>query len=177
MWNQDLFQKTVDFAAQGHKEQEYPGRGYNYIVHPVVVAMEALGGHILEPCDNPDLLMQCALLHDILEDTKITSSEIEKLFGISVLKGVKALTKNKSLEKSKQMKDSINRIIEEPKEIAMVKLADRITNLQEPPGHWTKEKKEYYQIESEIILNALGEKHRILKLRLMNKIKDYSKYI
>lgn len=33
------------------------------------------------------------------------------------------------------MKDSLKRIKKQPKEISMVKMADRITNLQIPPGH------------------------------------------
>ncbi len=39
----------------------------------------------------------------------------------------------------------------------MVKLADRITNLQPPPGHWGAEKVESNQEEGRDILKELGE--------------------
>lgn len=37
------------------------------------------------------------------------------------------------------IKDSIQRILKQPKEITLVKLADRITNFQKP-GSWTTKK-------------------------------------
>jgi (p)ppGpp synthase/HD superfamily hydrolase len=39
----------------------------------------------------------------------------------------------------------------------MVKLADRITNLQPPPGYWDAEKIERYREEGRAILNELGK--------------------
>jgi guanosine-3',5'-bis(diphosphate) 3'-pyrophosphohydrolase len=38
------------------------------------------------------------------------------------------------------MADSLNKIKRMGKEIACVKMADRITNLQQPPDYWKKEK-------------------------------------
>lgn len=42
--------------------------------------------------------------------------------------------------KKLQMQDSLRRIKSQPREVWMVKMADRITNLQPPPGHWSEEK-------------------------------------
>jgi len=65
---------------------------------------------------------------------------LEDRFGKAVTDGVKALTKNESLPKDRQMSDSLHRIKLQPSEIWAVKLADRITNLQPPPAYWSREK-------------------------------------
>jgi len=71
------------------------------------------------------------------------------------------------------MADSLSRIKEQPREIWMVKLADRITNLQPPPGHWSAEKIERYREEGKKILKELGNACFFLKERLEKKIKAY----
>jgi (p)ppGpp synthase/HD superfamily hydrolase len=54
------------------------------------------------------------------------------------------------------MLDSLNRTKQLPKEVWAVKLADRITNLQTPPAHWSFEKKIEYIKEAEIISKILN---------------------
>ena len=71
------------------------------------------------------------------------------------------------------MADSLARIKEQPKEIWMVKLADRITNLQPPPGHWDSERIERYREEGTEILNVLGEASPYLAERLREKLHVY----
>ena len=82
-------------------------------------------------------------------------------------------TENKKIERNLRMADSIARIKIQPREIWMVKLADRITNLQPPPPQWTKEKINRYRIEAAYILEELGESSPILSERLGKKIEDY----
>jgi (p)ppGpp synthase/HD superfamily hydrolase len=58
----------------------------------------------------------------------------------------------------------------------MVKLSDRITNLQPPPKHWDKEKTNKYRSEASIILDELGEANNYLAERLRGKIEEYQQY-
>jgi guanosine-3',5'-bis(diphosphate) 3'-pyrophosphohydrolase len=51
------------------------------------------------------------------------------------------LTKKENLPKGEKMVDSLKRIKDLQKEVWAVKLADRITNLQEPPQSWDNFKK------------------------------------
>ena len=55
----------------------------------------------------------------------------------------------------------------------LVKLADRITNLQTPPSHWSKEKIMDYCEEAKLISNTLRNKNAYLNKRLDLKITDY----
>lgn len=174
---QDDFQKALHFAADAHGDQKYPGKDYSYVVHLTLVAMEvtaAIAGAAAKG-SSPDatLAVSCALLHDTLEDTGTEFDDLAKAFGTEVAEGVKALTKDKSVEKPRRMTDCLERIMARPKEVWMVKMADRITNLQPPPASWTAEKVAAYRIEAESILAALGGADSFLAARLAAKIKAY----
>jgi (p)ppGpp synthase/HD superfamily hydrolase len=75
------------------------------------------------------------------------------------------------------MTDSLNRINKLQKEVGLVKLADRITNLQSPPNHWSNEKIKNYCKEAKLILNTLTNKNEYLSKRLKLKIDEYEKKI
>lgn len=173
MDTQTLYQKTILFAAEKHKTQKVPGTDLTYLVHLSDVAMEILIASNNTAGMDLSFAVQLALLHDTIEDTETTFEEIENNFGSKVASGVKALTKDTSLPKRDSMIDSLIRIKLQPKEVWAVKLADRITNLQKPPGHWNNEKKLIYLKEAELILNELSEGNIFLAERLRIKIKNY----
>ena len=75
------------------------------------------------------------------------------------------------------MKDCLQRIKECVPEVCAVKLADRITNLQEPPLSWTTEKKQNYLHEADLILKELRGANEYLEKRLELKIEAYKKNI
>ena len=145
-------------------------------MHLSFVSMEILVAHEQHPLNHPHLAIQCALLHDTLEDTPISREIILAEFGPDVVKGVEALTKNETLPKADRMLDSLRRIQECPPEIGMVKLADRISNLQPPPAYWTQEKCRRYQKEAYLILDYLGSTHPYLKWRLEQQIQSYTAF-
>jgi len=179
IWSQDNYIKAWNYASSVHNGQCVPGTDIPYINHIGLVAMEAMAAIAHDnTIKAPDLLVLCAVLHDTIEDTNCTYDELHEMFGVEVANGVSALSKNKQLpSKEEQMQDSLKRIRREPKEIWMVKLADRITNLQPPPRHWDKAKISKYRSEASIILDALGEANSYLAGRLEMKIEAYRKYL
>ena len=56
----------------------------------------------------------------------------------------------------------------------MVKLADRITNLEPAPPHWNAEKRAKYRVEAQEIHDALREAHSALAARIREKIAQYA---
>ncbi len=143
---QTLYQQALAFAALKHEAsgEKVKGTQLPYIVHVVDVAMEVL---VAAPhSDEFDLgfAVQVALLHDTVEDTDTTLKEIKQQFGKEIAAAVDALTKNERLPKKDQIKDSVQRIKQQQKEVWAVKLADRITNLMPPPQDWKKEKVQHY---------------------------------
>ena len=179
IWDQDKFIKAWNFASHVHNGQLVPGTDIPYINHVGIVAMEVMAVIVRnKDIENPDLLVQCALLHDVIEDTSNSYEIIKDKFGVEVADGVLALSKDKIFSsKVEQMKDSIERIRKQPKEVWMVKLSDRITNLQSPPKHWDKEKKKNYRNEAILILEKLGDANQYLAERLKKKITEYGQYL
>jgi len=88
---------------------------------------------------------------------------------------VLALSKDKSIEKDHQLEDSLARIQQQPKEVWMVKLADRITNLAPPPAFWSQEKRQHYRQDAIIIHTSLKDASPYLGTRLLEKIEAYER--
>lgn len=177
MWRPETYLRALHFAAERHAGQLVPGTSLPYLVHLVSVAVEVMRGIAIESVQEPDLAVTCALLHDTLEDTKTSFDELSASFGAEVANGVAALSKNKLLPKGSQLDDSLDRIRRCPREVWVVKLADRITNLQPPPTHWDGAKRRRYQAEARRIHEALGAGHRVLGDRLAAMIEAYSAHL
>ena len=176
-WTQAAYLKAWDFACIAHHGQTYAGETlgveYDYINHPAAVAMEVMYALSFHPEMDGNLAVQCALLHDTLEDTAVTYAQLQQQFGQAVADGVAALSKNPELPKDQQMADSLERILLQPSEVWLVKLADRINNLQYIPPHWSVEKATAYQVEAGIIRNYLASVSPYLAQRLQAKMDDY----
>ncbi|MEM6633569.1 MAG: HD domain-containing protein [Bacteroidota bacterium] len=180
-WNIDHLRKAWNLATRYHDGQKYGGHEegmkVEYLNHIGGVTFEILNSLQYEEGVNADLALACAVLHDTLEDTALDKEKIRELFGEEILAGVQALTKNKRLpSKAEQMQDSLNRILQQPREVAMVKLADRINNLNEPPFYWDEGKKRAYREEGQMIYEQLKGASVYLGERLKMKIDQYEAY-
>jgi (p)ppGpp synthase/HD superfamily hydrolase len=174
-WSPDLFYKAFKYAAMAHNGQTIPGTVLPYITHITGVCAELMA--VITEKDDGNLIIQCGALHDTIEDTKTTFEDLEREFGKAVAEGVQSLSKNPELHKSLRMEDSLSRIIKQPAGVWMVKMADRINNLNTPPEFWTKEKRRNYLNEAMIIYEALKETNAKLAERLKLKIIDYEDYL
>lgn len=177
----DLYVRATRFAATAHQGARFPGTKLPYLLHVVQVCHEALGATLADPGLDRRLILACALLHDTIEDTPTTEAEIEAAFDPAVARGVAALTKpgkedGTTLDKERRMADSLQRIRAQPREVWVVKLADRITNLQAPPHYWSRARIRAYQAEARLILEQLGEASSLLAARLQDKIAAYGAY-
>ena len=174
---QEQYQTAIKFAGEKHKDQLVPGTNSNYLLHLSNVCMEILIAFQNEPNFELATAVKLALLHDVVEDTETTLEELTSKFGNKIAEGVSALTKNEKLKsKEEMMDDSLSRIVNSYMEVSLVKIADRITNLQEPPKYWSREKIERYWHEAQKIYDKLSGKNKYLDQRLLNKITEYKKY-
>ncbi len=122
LWSQDEYLRAYNFAALAHRGQLVPGTDLPYVTHISLVSMEIMAVLSVETRHNGNFALQCALLHDVVEDAGVTDEQVRAEFGEAVAKGVAALSKNSKLEKKVQMADSLRRIKEQPREVWMVKL-------------------------------------------------------
>ena len=172
-FSRDLYMRAWHFASERHKKQHVPGSDLPYITHVGAVAMEVLATLAVEDFAAPDLAVACALLHDTVEDTATRADEIASAFGAAVAEGVLALSKDETIPKDGRMADSLRRIRLQPREIWLVKLADRTVNMEPAPATWPVEKRRKYQGEAATILEQLGSASPSLAVRLREKIARY----
>jgi (p)ppGpp synthase/HD superfamily hydrolase len=170
---QDAYDKAWQFAAKVHTGQKLPGSYLPYLTHIGWVVGEILISFQHETISDPILIIQCAILHDVIEDTSIGHQELSEKFGSIVADGVMALTKNIALPKDQRMMDSLERILSQPEEVGMVKLADRISNLRTPPSFWDYQKITEYIEESNSIIAMLGKTSLYFSERIKMKLRNY----
>ncbi|MDX2304210.1 MAG: HD domain-containing protein [Microscillaceae bacterium] len=177
-FNPHIYRQTVTFAGKAHAGHHIPGTTIPYVTHLAAVAAETISAILQSNEDHLDIdfAVQCALLHDVIEDTSVKYEELITSFGEKVAQGVLALTKNDQLPFSEQMADSLKRILEQGPEVRIVKMADRIDNLYLPALYWTSAKRKYYQEEARLILDTLKGVNPYIEQRLAQKIEDYTKY-
>ncbi|XP_048723154.2 neugrin [Caretta caretta] len=76
-------------------------------------------------------VLQAALLHDTVEDTDTTFSEIEEQFGGEVRRIVEEVTDDKMLPKMERKRLQIERAAHSSRGARLVKLADKLYNLRD----------------------------------------------
>ncbi|MCG8424169.1 MAG: HD domain-containing protein [Proteobacteria bacterium] len=177
-WSPDRYIAAYRVAAEAHRGQTVPGTdGLPYVMHISLVTMEVMTALWVDRVADPDLAVQCALLHDTIEDTSVTYRDLADRFGRAVADGVQALSKDPKVPRDRRMRDSLQRIRQQPAEVWMVKLADRITNLQPPPARWSRVKRLRYRDEAGDIAAALGSASAHLAARIQAKIDAYRAHI
>lgn len=143
-WDPKRYERALLFAAKAHQHQQYGD--LPYLVHPVMVAGEILATIAVEGMERPNLAMQCALLHDTIEDCGVSPQDLERDIGSMVARCVQALTLQAGIPRARAMQASLQNITAQPAEVWMVKIADRIVNLRPPPARWDlKRRRRYYK--------------------------------
>jgi len=125
----ERLQRAYVFTAKVHDGQERLS-GEPYLIHPLEVAGILVDLHVDE-----DTII-AGLLHDTLEDTLTTRSEIERLFGPRVAFLVEGLTKIARIEfksaRERQAENFRKMLIamSEDIRILLIKLSDRLHNMR-----------------------------------------------
>lgn len=78
-----------------------------------------------------DDVLSAAWLHDTIEDTNTTFDDIEQRFGSKVAVLVLALSKDRSLPKTKQDEQYVKQLKESSFEVKLIKLCDISANLKD----------------------------------------------
>jgi len=120
-----------DFALKAHGDQKYNGDPYGVHLFAVV--------QVARDFDCTNAQWMAAFLHDVLEDTSATSDQILDLFGEDVLRIVYACTGEG--EDRRERNACIYRRVAEHPPAALVKLADRIANVEAAQSgdyHWRR---------------------------------------
>lgn len=173
---QDSYNRAWLFAAGAHAGQTLTASTLPYAVHLAMVANEVMAADREAPIERLAETVQVALLHDVLEDTSVPFEELQSRFGEFVATGAQRLSK--VVEGAKLPLDAyLERLASGAPQYAIVKLCDRITNLQPPPSTWARSKIADYHQESQRILAVLGHVHEPSAERLRAKMDHYRRHI
>ena len=166
-----LIRSAFDVAVDAHKHQRRKS-GEAYIFHPIAVAKIVASEIGLDATS-----IAAALLHDVVEDTKYTFTDIEQLFGETVARIVQGLTKISKMpyegdvslqaENFRKMLLTLNEDIR----VIIIKIADRLHNMQTMdamPGY--KQEK----IASETLYIYAPMAHRIGLYKIKSELEDLS---
>lgn len=124
-----LLEKACAYAFRAHDGQTRKS-GEPYITHPIAVATELAKWHM-------DIQTLCAgLMHDVLEDTDVSKTEMAEQFGTTIAEMVDGLSKLENLKydnKAEQQAESFRKLIlamTKDVRVIIVKLADRLHNMR-----------------------------------------------
>ena len=130
-YDEDLLRHAYVFAANRHQGQVRRS-GESYLVHPLTVAW------ILAEMELDETAIAAGMLHDILEDTHTTATELAEEFGPEVTRLVAALTKISTFESSFSSHEAteaenFRRLLlasTDDARVILIKLADRLHNMR-----------------------------------------------
>jgi len=125
----EAFERAYQFSARAHEGQFRKG-GAPYITHPLAVAEILAGWHL----DAQTLI--AALLHDVVEDTGVSSEDVAREFGKPVAALVDGVTKldrirfeNKAEAQAENFRKMLLAMARDVR-VILIKLADRLHNMR-----------------------------------------------
>ncbi len=149
--------RATAFAEAWHDDQTRPA-GEPYIEHLLEVTrvlVEAIG------ITDVDIL-RTAVLHDVVEDTGCTLDEVRERFGDRVATLVDWVTKpvrGEGESREQARATYLDRLRSAPDDAVLVKLADRLSNVQRLDTHPRPEKQRDYYDETVRSIVPLAERH------------------
>ena len=156
---------TYVFARDAHGEQKRKS-GEPYITHPLEAAKLLL-------LVKPDIVsVQSCILHDVIEDTPQTFDDIEKVFGadvahicewLSKLSAIKYRGEERTIESLRKM---LIAMVDDLR-VIIVKLADRLHNMQTLEFHPDPKKRERIALETLNIYAPIADRLGIFNFKEM----------
>jgi RelA/SpoT family (p)ppGpp synthetase len=171
---------ALKFALDAHKNQKRKS-GEDYIVHPILVAT------ITASISNDEIMVQAALLHDVIEDTRYELVDILQNFGKEVAYLVEGLTKIVEIRDEELISSTSNEklissaltfrkmLIVSIKDVRVlvIKLCDRLHNMLTLDALRVDKQK---RISEETLVVYAPIAHRLGISKLKNKLEDLSFY-
>ncbi len=159
----DLLARAYRFSEKAH-EGQFRRNGDPFVTHCVEVAK------ILADLQLDSVTVACGLIHDVIEDTPVTSADIEQEFGKDMAQIVDGLTKIGHLpmtsKQDRQVENYRKLLLSVAKDarVILIKLADRLHNMR--TLDWLpEEKRERIAQETRDLYAPLAHRFGMAKMR------------
>lgn len=130
---------AIRIAVPAHWEQKRKSDGSPYIVHPTSV------GFMLQKHGFRDEVVAAGILHDVIEDTKVTEPELRALVGDEITDMVLALSEDKALPWDERKRAYITQVATSSDEVKAISTADKISNLRDTLDNFRKEGESFWK--------------------------------
>ena len=121
-----MINRAIAFATKAHEGQVRKGTTRPFIQHPLEV------GKIVAAMTEDEEVISAAILHDTIEDCEdVTEEMIREQFGERVAKLVAQESEDKSKTWMERKSATIAYLKVAPKEIQMIGLADKLSNMRD----------------------------------------------
>lgn len=165
-----LVRRAFEISVDAHKDMRRKS-GEPYILHPIAVArivVEEIGLGVTSCI--------CALLHDTVEDTEVTLTDIEQEFGTVYAKIIDGLTKISNVVdikadttiQAENFRKILLTLAEDPR-VILIKLADRLHNMRTLES-MNREKQLKISSETTYIYSPLA--HRLGLYEIKSELED-----
>jgi GTP pyrophosphokinase len=164
----EIIRKAWAFCLKEHEGQKRAS-GEPYAVHPLEV------GLVLAELKMDSTAIAAGLLHDAVEDTDVTTEQIEELFGDQVahiVEGVTKLDKIKFANREDHQAENIRKMLlamVTDVRVVIIKLADRLHNMR-TLEHLPQEKRQKIAKETLDVYAPLA--HRLGMGKLRGELED-----
>ena len=147
--------QAADYAARQHGAQRRKGAS----AEPYINHLTEVAALLAEATDGNDVvLVMGGLLHDTLEDTDATFTDLVERFGPEVAALVQEVTDDKSLPKDVRKRLQVETTPSKSTRAKLLKIADKTSNLRSlmhsPPAEWTEERSRAYVVWAEQVVRS-----------------------
>ena len=160
-----MIKKAYQIASKAHEGQKRKS-GEPYIIHPLCVAI------ILADLELDKETIVAGLLHDVVEDTVMTTEDLTREFGSEVALLVDGVTKlgqlNYSADKVEVQAENLRKMflaMAKDIRVILVKLADRLHNMR-TAQYWSAPKQKEKARETMDIYAPIAQRLGISKIKI-----------
>ena len=125
----ELIRKAYDYSLKSHKGQNRAS-GEPYLVHPLEVA------NVLAEMKLDASAIAAGLLHDAVEDTRVTIDDVTREFGAQIahiVEGVTKISKIQFASSEERQAENVRKMVlamVDDIRVVLIKLADRLHNMR-----------------------------------------------
>ena len=169
-YDMDVISRAYELADNSHNGQVRL-TGDPYITHPIAVAA------LLVELGMDTESVAAALLHDVVEDTKVSLEEVEKGFGNEIMQLVDGVTKLGKIEFSsmeEQQAENLRKMLlamSQDIRVMLIKLCDRLHNMRTAEG-WSEQKQRDKALETMEVYAPIA--HRLGINTIKEELEDIS---
>jgi (p)ppGpp synthase/HD superfamily hydrolase len=155
--------RAADFAARRHVNQRRKGIDREPYVNHLIEVADRLAAS--EHGDD-DVLIAAGFLHDVIEDTETTATELLDLFGAEITDVVLEVSDDKDLDHPERKRLQIERVRLKSPRAQLLTIADKTANVasivRAPPVGWSLPRLQKYGRWSEAVVRQIIGRDAVL---------------